>query len=79
MSEDILKFSKTFKIIRSKIISNTNEINELQNLRDTLLPKLMSGEIDVSKINCDMLPTSRKNWDNEFTSAIQNNLIEVIS
>ena len=29
------------------------EIKKLQKLRDTLLPKLMSGEIDVSKINCD--------------------------
>ena len=52
MSVEILEFSKTFKTIRSTIISNTNEINELQKLRDTLLPKLMSGEIDVSKINC---------------------------
>ncbi|MBR2558518.1 MAG: hypothetical protein IKE95_09180, partial [Methanobrevibacter sp.] len=59
--------------------NNLLEIEKLTKLRDTLLPKLMSGEIDVSKINCDMLPTSRKNWDNEFTSAIQNNLIEVIS
>ena len=65
--------------IVADIKSNEKEIIKLTKLRDTLLPKLMSGEIDVSKINCDMLPTSRKNWDNEFTSAIQNNLIEVIS
>lgn len=30
------------------------QIVELTRLRDTLLPKLMSGEIDVSKINCDL-------------------------
>lgn len=30
------------------------QIVELSRLRDTLLPKLMSGEIDVSKINCDL-------------------------
>ena len=45
MSEDILKFSETFKTIRLNIISNNNEINKLQKLRDTLLPKLMSGDI----------------------------------
>ena len=31
-----------------------DEIIKLTQLRDTLLPKLMSGEIDVSKINCDL-------------------------
>ena len=35
-----------FEIIRN----NTTEINRLTQLRDTLLPKLMSGEIDVSNI-----------------------------
>ena len=28
-------------------------VKKLSILRDTLLPKLMSGEVDVSKINCD--------------------------
>ena len=42
-----------FPIIE-KIRDRYNEINKLQKLRDTLLPKLMSGEIDVSKINCDL-------------------------
>ncbi|WP_432644519.1 restriction endonuclease subunit S [Methanobrevibacter sp.] len=38
---------------------NLNEVTKkLQRLRDTLLPKLMSGEIDVSKINCDLIITS---------------------
>ena len=36
-----------------QIAINQKEINNLQKLRDTLLPKLMSGEIDVSKINCE--------------------------
>ena len=40
--------------IIGKIKSNEKEIRKLQNLRDTLLPKLMSGEIDVSEINCDL-------------------------
>ena len=56
-----------------------SEIDQLTKLRDTLLPRLMSGEIDVSKINCDILQTSRKNCDNKFTLTLQNNLIEVIS
>lgn len=36
------------------------QIVELTRLRDTLLPKLMSGEIDVSKINCDLKIIIRK-------------------
>ena len=36
------------------INNNLQEIENLSKLRDTLLPKLMSGEIDVSKINCDL-------------------------
>jgi len=39
---------------------NLNEINNLSKLRDTLLPKLMSGEIDVSKINYDLKKIIRK-------------------
>ena len=54
ISEELLNYSDTFKSIRSSIITNNNEILKLQKLRDTLLPKLMSGEIDVSKINCDL-------------------------
>ncbi len=49
-------------------------------MRDTLVPKLMSGEIDVSDINCDMQQISTNNWDNKFTLPLQiNNLIKVIS
>ena len=40
--------------IIADIKSNEKEIIKLTKLRDTLLPKLMSGEIDVSKINCDL-------------------------
>ena len=54
ISEELLNYSETFKSIRSSIITNNNEILKLQKLRDTLLPKLMSGEIDVTKINCDL-------------------------
>ena len=53
ISNNILKYSTLFKNIRSMIISNNKKILTLQKLRDTLLPKLLSGEIDVSKINCD--------------------------
>ena len=33
-----------------KLILNRLEINNLQKTRDTLLPKLLSGELDVSKV-----------------------------
>ena len=50
--------------IESKLLDlinhNLTEINNLTKLRDTLLPKLMSGEIDVSQINCDLKIIIRK-------------------
>ena len=47
-------FGKIGNPIISIILTNLKEIEYLTNLRDTLLPKLMSGKIDVSKINCDL-------------------------
>ncbi|WP_400252648.1 restriction endonuclease subunit S [Methanobrevibacter smithii] len=49
------KFEMISKTIFDKIQLNNDEISKLTKLRDTLLPKLMSGEIDVSKINCYFL------------------------
>ena len=52
--EDILKkFEDLSKTIFEEIYLNEKEINNLVKIRDTLLPKLMSGEIDVSKVNYD--------------------------
>lgn len=48
------KFNIIAKPIFKKIYLNNLEIQKLTKLRDTLLPKLMSGEINVSKINCDL-------------------------
>ena len=45
------KFGEIGNPIISTILANLKEIEKLTNMRDTLLPKLMSGEIDVSKIN----------------------------
>lgn len=50
----INQFNVIAKPMFKKIYYNSLEIKKLQKLRDTLLPKLMSGEIDVSKINCDL-------------------------
>lgn len=54
------QFGKIGNPILSIILANLKEINKLTKLRDTLLPKLMSGEIDVSKINCDLKIIIRK-------------------
>ena len=43
-------FSTVVMPIYSKIRNNIIENARLRNLRDTLLPKLMSGEIDVSDV-----------------------------
>ena len=78
-SNKLNEVKEIFENIFNEIKSNQLEINNLTKLRDTLLPKLMSGEIDVSKINCDMQQISTNNWDNKFTVPLQNNLIKVIS
>ena len=53
-NELLFKFNNIAEPIYQEIYYNNLEIKKLQKLRDTLLPKLMSGEIDVSKINCDL-------------------------
>ena len=48
---ELKNISKRFELIYADIQCNQKEINKLTNLRNTLLPKLMSGEIDVSQID----------------------------
>ena len=49
--EDLVeKFDAVCQTVFSKIYANGMENEELALLRDTLLPKLMSGEIDVSSV-----------------------------
>jgi len=43
----IEKFQKQANSLDEKIFNNTNQIHTLTRLRDTLLPKLMSGEVKV--------------------------------
>jgi type I restriction enzyme S subunit len=44
------QLAEGLKSIFEKVRSNKKQNNKLSNLRDTLIPKLMSGEIDVSQI-----------------------------
>lgn len=49
---DVLsKFDEVIKPMFSMILSKTRESKRLMEIRDSLLPKLMSGEVDVSDIN----------------------------
>ena len=52
--ELINKFNTIYDSYCEVINYNKSVINNLEKIRDLLLPKLMSGEIDVSKINCDL-------------------------
>ena len=54
------QFNSIAEPIFKEIYYNNNEIKKLQNLRDILLPKLMSGEIDVAEINYDLKRIIRK-------------------
>ena len=47
----IIEFENTVNNNSQKIKSNTNQIKTLTQLRDTLLPKLMSGEVRVDHKN----------------------------
>jgi len=46
----ILRFHETAKCLFRRILLNQSEMNTLISLRDTLLPKLMSGELRVTDI-----------------------------
>ena len=48
--EQILKYKELIDPLFAKVRENHDESNRLFILRDTLLPKLMSGEIDVSEV-----------------------------
>ena len=48
--EELNKYYILFNSIMNKISNNSNENIKLELLRDTLLPKLMNGEIDLDKI-----------------------------
>lgn len=49
--KEINEIETELKSLDAMIRNNDDEIRLLEQLRDTLLPKLMAGEIDVSKIN----------------------------
>ena len=49
-SELLQKFNSTVSPIFEMIERNDNENRKLSSLRDSILPKLMSGEIDVSEV-----------------------------
>ena len=42
-----MAFAKIYNKFSRKIFDNKVEIKTLESLRDTLLPKLLSGEIDI--------------------------------
>lgn len=51
-TQDVLnQFDNIVKPIFEAILSNTRETKNLSTIRDTLLPRLMSGELDVSNID----------------------------
>lgn len=49
-SSDLERIGEFISPILSQIVNSRLENNHLATLRDTLLPKLMSGEIDVSEV-----------------------------
>ena len=49
-AEKIAQFDTLCHAIFTQIYANGKENEQLTSIRDTLLPKLMSGEIDVSEV-----------------------------
>ena len=71
-SDDGIKhYHNIQKPIFDKLESNRVEIIKLTNLRDVLLPQLMSCEIDVSKINYDLYLEYASEWLGVFFLLIQ--------
>jgi len=53
--ESITVFDNEVKPLMELLLNNLKENDKLSKIRDTLLPKLMSGEIDVSQLNEEKL------------------------
>ena len=51
-SEDAQSLNATAKAIFCHMSENLTEISNLTKMRDTLLPKLMSGELKINEIDC---------------------------
>lgn len=49
--EELLPLNETLSAIFSQISANIVEMKQLADIRDTLLPELMSGELDVSDLD----------------------------
>jgi type I restriction enzyme S subunit len=48
LTKDAIKdFNRTMETIEPKLVNNFSEIRTLEQLRNSLLPKLMSGEVVV--------------------------------
>lgn len=50
-SSKLENFEETAKAITNQLYANCNENESLKKLRNTLLPRLMSGELDVSELD----------------------------
>lgn len=53
--KDLVQFAQLAEPMRKMIVCNAVESRQLAELRDALLPRLMSGEIDVSKVDVTQL------------------------
>ena len=49
--EQVLKFNEYCKAVFDQVFANGKQTEQLAKIRDTLLPKLMSGEIDISALD----------------------------
>ena len=50
VKEELVTFNKICELFFDKIYKNIDEMNKLSHIKNILLPKFMSGEIDVSNI-----------------------------
>ncbi len=53
--ERLVRFNAVAEPMREQVVQNSIESRDLAALRDALLPKLMSGEIDVSEVDLTQL------------------------
>lgn len=50
--EELQSLNEVLSVIFAQISSNIVEIKHLADIRDIILPKLMSGELDISDLDC---------------------------
>ena len=77
-ARNLTKFTEIVRPLFNAIAANKTENTELVELRNALLPKLMSGEIDVSKIDLTQLNSHLAQYSKLFSGKLLQRISQLL-